>query len=280
MEEKKSNGLLVVIAVLFLIIGGVGGYFISTSFLNEKKLVKNPNNEEIEVDYDLTKAEELVSKYHYFSLHDVEPTNLSDYNIIFPIVMQNIDISKFKKESCDKLYKNSDKAKYDNDAYIVYRSNNTTEEVGYCEDSAYIIPYNDVNSVYKDLFGQNKNLPKINILSEVSASYEETIDSYVWGLACRCGGTSVDEFFYKVKSAKVKGNKLVVTSAYATLDGNSMEYYDITIDGVGYLKFTNDEVDKSTFESEFMNKYIDKLKTYEYTFEKENNHYVLVNFKG
>lgn len=50
MEEKKSNGLVVVVALLCLLVGGVGGYFISFSYLNKNEAnnqsnTSNENNE-------------------------------------------------------------------------------------------------------------------------------------------------------------------------------------------------------------------------------------------
>lgn len=82
MEEKKSGGLLVVVALLCLLIGGVGGYFVSVNYLNKGK----NNNVSVSPNVNITTKQNDTNKVNVYSVTDPKVSNLIK-NITYDSVM-------------------------------------------------------------------------------------------------------------------------------------------------------------------------------------------------
>ena len=83
MDEKKSNGSLVVVALLCLLIGGVGGYFITTNYLNKHDVSQekedNQTSEEKQNEIDTT-GKIYIKRNGIMSLENVPSDLVGTYS--------------------------------------------------------------------------------------------------------------------------------------------------------------------------------------------------------
>ena len=88
MEEKKSSGLVVVVvAILFLLIGLAGGYYISTNFLNKNNVNNESNTSNTSNNQNQTIVEDNTqSKCKYQKLKDVSLLTDKEKEEIFDYV--------------------------------------------------------------------------------------------------------------------------------------------------------------------------------------------------
>lgn len=93
MEEKKSNGLVVVVALLCLLVGGVGGYFISTNYFNKNEANNQSNtaNKNITTNENQTTIEDNTqSQCKYEKLKDPKYLSNSEKDELVKIATNNI----------------------------------------------------------------------------------------------------------------------------------------------------------------------------------------------
>ena len=285
---KKNNPILIIIIFILLAIIIGGGIFVYTKYIapSNNKNASNPrttNNEASgkEQDYDLVKAKELIDKYYVSYLSDnifTDGITLATKN---RIALKNIS-SEYKSENnCDVLYENNSNARKEGTGYGV-TLNPTLEELkgkinaGGCDlGSADTYKYEDVNNVYKALFGKNENVSKSDFMYYIGP-YDYIEDKAIFVLLNARGGGAIGPHFttYGVQSAKIIGEKLIVDVGYIGVDVPS----SIKL-GNEEVTITEEDVQKDTFEKDFLDKYLDKLDTYEFTFKYEDDHYVFVNMK-
>lgn len=317
MEVKKRKWVFVVLALLLLLIGGVGGVFISNYFGDKVKtsetnteekteeniendkeaITEEENNETIEddseaikgEDYDIEKAQKLVYKYYRDGLInnlciDCEAFDQS-YDIekeILSVLTLYISEKDWKKIACNKVAKKGKPGSGKESYYLL-------DDFYECTGKS--ISYEFMNEKYKELYGSNKDLPKksggISIITEegigsISAylDYNEANNIFVLGsFMGDANGPYENHYYSMVKSAKLQEDKLIVSLAYLALLN-----YDV-VDGppvyqIGKEKIEqNDKRIKGLTNEQIMKKYQNKLDTFEFVFVKEGERYILVSAK-
>lgn len=152
-----------------------------------------------------------------------------------------------------------------------------------------IIPYDEMNKVYKKLFG-NIEASKQRFIPHIfpcdSYNYDEVKNSYIYKNGSGCGGV-VSNYNYSIKSATVKNSNLDIVVYYYEIDpglgnlygyhqDNSSDYNSADYDKYKIADLSSDEkegTDKLTDEA--FEKYKDKFDTFTFRFEKYNDNYVL-----
>ena len=123
MEEKKGNGLLVVIALLCLLIGGVGGYFVTTNFLNKNEV----NNESNTSNEDKTSTEKSSQ-----STDEKTSTATNNNSVIVDKPVYNVTTKTIPKTLVGK-YVNTEEAH----TYVEIKTDGTVVfSASACEDVA------------------------------------------------------------------------------------------------------------------------------------------------
>lgn len=278
MEKKSKLPLIIIIILLVLIILGLGAFI-----CYEKGLFGGKDNEPkvVEKEYNLDKAKKLVDKYYITNYgSNTFTTGLTDEAKVVTAIF-NTNIKESSVISCYSAYSNNPNAKQDSDTsfFISFESSRG----GGCDsDTVPFYSYDAINETYKELYGEDLDIAK------KSFAYEALIYDYLESnngfakLSCRCGGVTFDRNLYFVKSAKLDGDKLTVDVAYITLlQDQDSDFDDPTLEttiGEEKVTYKYSEVWKDNFEEEFKEKYYDKMDAnYTFTFEKEDDHYILKN---
>ena len=254
----------VIITILVILVLGLGGFIIYDKVIKTPKNVEeNSNNTEVieEKNYDLSKANQLIEKYYtteFIIMNDyIFNTGLTDtYKL--GLAWENLKYSDVKEMSCDYIDKN--------------RTNGNFRV--YCDENEQTVSYSTLNKVYKSLFGNNKDLKKEQVWI---FDYIADADLFV-KLSYPGGGGFSNILMYKAKEAKVKGNELTVLVAYYDLKPTSdwSGYYC----DLNYKTYSNDEVNKPTFKSDFMNENLNEIQdVYEFKFIYEDEAYKLQSVK-
>ena len=283
MEEKKSSGAVVVVAILCLLIGCAGGYFIATN-LNNGSEVKE-NKEAVEKTVDTEEAKTLVYKYYKDGL--INNINLDNekwdqtYNIeenMLSVLLLHVSKNDWKEVDCSTVAK-----KGTGDFEGTYLLDDYS-----CSGEA--VSYELMNKMYKELYGPGKELPKksgeVNIIRKENVgsvpaylAYNEANNIFVLGEVMGDeNGPHENHYYSTIKNVKTEGNKLVVTLAYlALLDWDTVSNPSYQI-GQERVKPDDAKIKGLTAE-EIMKKYINQLDTFEFTFVKENGTYILESTK-
>ena len=274
--RRESKLPTIIIIVLVVIILGLGVFICFDKGVFGKK---KPSNVVVEEkDYDLSKAKKLLDKYYFISLGVDTFSEGMTNEVRNSIAIFNLAVKYEGQVSCSSIYNNNPIAKMESDtSYSIIDG----DFAGGCDEN--LVPfykYDDVNEVYKDLFGEGNAIPKESFKFEALVyDYNKTQDGFV-KLSCRCGGGYFNRPLYFVKSAKVKEDKLVIEAAYINLepavdDDSNDPVLEASIkdEKVSY-KFS--DTFKDNFEKEFSDKYLDKMDAkYEFTFIFNEDHYVL-----
>ena len=272
---KKNNPILIVIIFFLLVIIIGGGVFVYIKYIatpNNKntanKTTEETKKEEVtEKDYDKDKAKELVDKYYYVG--DSPSKNLFTDEMTSSqkksIAAKNIAQSKVQIITCEGL------DGFTKDATGVCRNNDNSS----ITTDGKMISYEDLNKEYKYLFGEKEEIEKqdFEVLLTIW-KYQSNEDSFI--AYNKVGGFISGPYFttYGVQSAKVNGENLVVNVGYIYAAAETTA----TI-GDEEVTFKEADILKDTFEKEFLDKYLDKLDTYEFTFKYEDDHYIYVDMK-
>lgn len=257
---KASTAIIIVI--LIVIIGLLGGFiFMKKDILfntkeNNKEVEKNTTKEvEKEEEFTLDDAKELLDKFGLTLdsklkssrwLEVYEGTNVT-YNDDFKLAnaAANVDEGLIKTKTCDELYEG--KAKVENNRYVLDSGNVCTKG-----DNSKIIDYNDLNKVYKELYGSDAPKKRISLVGMYYKFYEyNSEENYYNQVQCGgCGGTNGPTTIeFKVRSANVDGNKLEITVAYNRISGEERE-------------------------PNLEDSHLDEIPNYIVTFKKDGNHYI------
>ena len=279
----------VVITILSILVLGLGCFIVYDKVINKgEKKEDNAVEEKIgsEEDYDLVEAKKLIDKYVYadFDLFDDFSNRTVESKVVFAIL--NVRTGDINNEYIGNLesFDCSNSAEIGTDYECsVKNSNNTAFK--HTSSVAETISYDTLNASYKELYGNDQDISKIQYISMgfgPAYQYVEEINSYVKVHCGACGGISVVEKLYGVKSAKLDGNKLVINVGMIQVSPSGDDYNKVvgTINGQD-VKFTYDEIHDSMGKTkkEFLSKYLDKLDTYEFDFIKEDGIYKLRDVK-
>lgn len=166
------------------------------------------------------------------------------------------------------------------------------EGFAFFEGLSTILEYDELNKYYKKIFGSKSNAPKINANPAISSffAYSNKLNAWVqleaqFGGACMGG----ENIYYVIDSAQTENNKLVIKltyfeyievcePGYSEEELAKMEYTEE--DGYGYL-YEMDGVEKKVLSKkeipDIVTKNHDKLPHLTFTFEKENDNYILTS---
>ena len=271
---KKNNPILIIIIFVLLAIIIGGGIFVYTKYIapSNNKSTSNTVTTNKEVtskikDYDKLKAKELIDTY-YFT--DSSPSkNLFTEEITTSqkksITVKNITDSEFQTITCEEI----DNFSKDNDGVC-----RNTDDSSITTDGK-VISYDALNKKYKYLFGEKEEIEKQDFEVLLTTwKYDSAKDSFI--VYNKVGGFVSGPYFstYGIQSAKVNGENLTIDVGYIFLKPTD----PVKIAGEE-ISFTETEIQKEGFEKEFLDKYLDKLDTYEFTFKYENDHYIFVDMK-
>ena len=275
---KLLLGIILVIGCYF--IGYKLGSTVSNKEENKKEEIKNEenvkkeeiNNEEnVKKELDNKTADKILQEYfgvnnewaNYLWL--TYKLDLSDENDKAYLAITSTDYSK------EKFDLNKDfNAKYsEKENNYVFENN---DFVGSYTNKFY--KYNDVNKVYKKLFGNKINLKKEDVskLANVFV-YSKKVDAFaevllIWG----DGGYDI---IGGITNAYELNNKVFITVVYGEVTFGLENEYVLTLKDDTIVNLTETEAeDKNLYK-----KYADKLEMKEYTFFKEDGIYKLESVK-
>ena len=261
--EKENKRLKLLSIILLVIVVIFGSYIVYDKLMGEGTDTEKVD-ENVEKDFDLDAAEQLLSIYSgILSYRSAEGRRETD-------------------ETCNSCVEGAEDAYK---AWIAYEytqhtkvktlsssawgdecKNIANESVCYASDVEATVQYDDINATYKYLFGSNSSLEKKRYMYARGLgylAYIETKDYFVEAHPNMSGMPWPWE--YKVISAKVSGDELKVKVAYAmilehTLDDFKSPYTDNTYKWTEKQNFIDEEL-----------QYFDE---YNFIFENENGHYI------
>lgn len=268
-DDVKGNSgkaTTAIIILLIIIIAAFGVFiFMKKDVLfsakeDNKEVEKNTTKEveKEEEEFTLDDAKELLDKFGLTLdsklkssrwLEVYEGTNVT-YNDDFKLAnaAANVDEGLIKTKTCDELYEG--KAKVEYNRYVLDSGNVCTKG-----DNSKIIDYNDLNKVYKELYGSDAPKKRISLVGMYYKFYEyNSEENYYNQVQCGgCGGTNGPTTIeFKVRSANVDGNKLEITVAYNRISGEERE-------------------------PNLEDSHLDEVPNYIVTFKKDDNHYIFEN---
>lgn len=265
--KGNSGKATTAIIILLLIIIAAFGVFIFMkkdvlfSAKEDNKEVEKNTTKEVdkeEEEFTLDDAKELLDKFGLTLdsklkssrwLEVYEGTNVT-YNDDFKLAnaAANVDEGLIKTKTCDELYEG--KAKVEYNRYVLDSGNVCTKG-----DKSKIIDYNDLNKVYKELYGSDAPKKRISLVGMYYKFYEyNSEENYYNQVQCGgCGGTNGPTTIeFKVRSANVDGNKLEITVAYNRISGEKRE-------------------------PNLEDSHLDEVPNYIVTFKKDDDHYIFEN---
>lgn len=276
MEKKDENnlvrqnaGVMIMIVAMLIVVFGLFGYIVYDKFLfsdkkdnTEEKTNTNDNNKSAE-----EKETELIDS-------TIENQLVTNIKILELLEFLGKDVEHYYRHG-DIYYKNIKSQDIDNGVklYAVLRYAYDDENIFITDhtssDSAKVAESGKVNTIYKNLFGENSIPTKIEKYSCPYFEYNESTKKYR-GISA-CGGTSgfwiltkANKFTYAEDNYYVYVNLAVIEgSEKAYTDYNKANLYQGTVSKDSMRdseKFFN-EVDK------------DKFSEYKYTFTKTKDGY-------
>lgn len=226
---------------------------------------------------DVASAEKLLAKYHETGIgRSIQYTKGFTTELKQYLAWANT-VNKPKRKCSDSF-----NVKLQSGETDVYYTKVGQSEF-WCNSQTETISYDEINKTYKSLFGSKQEMPKSNFSNLISLYYysdktNSFVKGYIWGTGV--GPENIDG--YAVKNVEVKDNQLLVNVAYVELNYSDDDHIEYRINGKTQ---TTKYPKNSTFKSynEFANsvakKHVNELPVYQYVFEKENDNYVLVDFK-
>jgi len=268
-----------VITLLIILVLCLGGYLVYDKIIHNND--DGDNTKEVledEKKYDLVEAKKLVDRY--MSQDYMRYEILSD-NYLSEEAKVKIAINNTKSTNTEYTCKEAFPEYYsEGEAFV---NDDTSGSVGVCTDnyeSSEIYDYKNVNSTYKKLFGNKKDLPKIMIDYDIFGvyAYSKTYDAFV-ELSCACGDFySVGSSYYEVNSANIVDSTLEVVINYINFNLNQnsicLEQDDSVCINTGkeYLSdISNEDIKKLYSNAETQN----KISKYKLIFRQSDTGYYL-----
>lgn len=275
--KKDSNSLTILCLILILIILFLVGYIIGMK-TNNKEEKPNKQEPEIidtkEVDFDLKKAELLLEEFGLNRRKGCKTIVQNEYNDTFKaiVALEKVAKDKVLEEKCSNLFS---KAALEAHPEPLYKG-----ETGVCskDNFAKTITYSDANEIYKKMFGEDMPAESVNAILMNSLDYTfydflPNKDLFVKMECNGCGGTCHSKHIREIKSAKQKGNEVVIT------------FYDYETAGTivtdGVFNFSTDTlstnincIDENECISIIKKDYLEYLDEYQVKFKIINNQYI------
>ena len=143
-----------------------------------------------------------------------------------------------------------------------------------------MIQYDEINNIYKSLFGTDQNIPKKDITNGLMGNfyYDEEKNIFIEA-EYNGGGMNYNFNFYTVKSAQISSNELIIKVGYAVADFNhDNSTYQIELQNKK-ITYKQEEAQRDDFQEDFIAEYEDNMNVYTFTFVKDNDSYVLKNIE-
>jgi len=292
---KKKSFIVIVILLIAIILGLCAYIAYDKNLFGIKGEKKESNTVEkkddkttkgASEDFDLEQAEQLLTKFGFneeigcFSSKIYDSYYSDDYKQIVALnnAFEREDLKTQKK--CSEVYSQD---KYNNESKS-YKS-----DYGVCTDEhgTSIISYEDVNKIYKEMYGLDMPKKGVNSTSVSGLYYKfydyiESLDSFAIIECGGCGGgcgTNGNEFFdiNKLKSAYTKGDSLIIEVYHDILEFKTAvdrdgEYKYVSTTKNWNIKLSSKNVDDAKQEIE--EKHLDKLDVYEVEFSKKDGNYI------
>lgn len=224
----------------------------------------------------MVEAKKLVDKYTSYFLfwENMFENGMTESDKIY-LAIENTNPSNIDF-ICSEAFPQATKTEYGE--FILEKDN----FYGACfdnEDSIYkIYSYDSLNKTYKQLFGNEKDLPK-QLVSVVWSryAYSEKYNAYI-ELSCECGGAPYPTSYYDVASAIEKKDTLEVLVNYVTFSFNEYNktYYSKLNSNINIS--IDDPHDLTTEQIENLyNKSVnaDSILEYKFNFKKSESGYYL-----
>lgn len=265
----------IVITILAVLVVGLGCFIIYDKVIdkNEKKDndVVEKEEKNVEEDYDLVKAKELIDKFYddaFYNFFDGKYNEKQKSHFAAKNLGQlgYIDVEELGAECSDSISSQTSGS--------YYCKLRVGDNYYYSTQLTFEAPYDLINESYKKLYGNDNNISKETIpMGIADYVYIDKTNSFVqlneYGIGLINPATDI----YGVKSAKVTEKNLVITVGYVEMIPSVSDEPTAIIDG-NQVTFTQSEIENQT---EFLNKYLDKLDTYEFEFLYEDGIYKLKN---
>lgn len=295
--KKKGHGplywIIVIIGVGIIVYLSIGigeklGKIVESESGNNKTEANEKSNSNVGSnsnsvqELDKEDAKKYVEPYVYFFdvLNEKGLTDKTKVDITFKSKYENMSGVKTAIECKDAFD--------DCDEYGLH----SVDGFNFEKEKATQYQYDNVNSFYKQIFGTKNNVPKLDSNPSIFAylKYSNKLNAWV-ELEPAFGGSCIggEDIYYVIDSAEVVDNKLVINltyfeytavceSTYSEEELAKMEYTEE--DGYGYF-YKLDGVEKKVLtEKEIPDLVIknhDKLPKLTFTFEKENDNYILIS---
>lgn len=269
-----------IITILSILVLGLGGYLVYDKALDKdvKEEVKEESSKQESKNFDLAEAKKLVDKYtldFLFWENMFQGTMSEDDKIYLAIKYTestNIDYT------CSEAFPGS---KFENGSYVFTQDNSK----GTCYDNNEYgeeYTYDSLNKVYKELFGNNKEIPKKMISGVVCSkyAYSEKYDAYI-NVSGGCGGAYYQSSYYDVFSANETSDTLEIIINYVEFRFNEYDkkYYvsqntniNVSVDDPHDV---TDEQIKNLYDRAIKELDEDEIPKYKFTFKKSDTGYYL-----
>ena len=289
MKNKVNKGLLITVIVLVLVIGLlIFKLTKDTVSTNKDKNKTSDNNTQVidkvegAKDFDLKEAEQLLDK---FGFNEDFGCNQYIYFLKYSetfkkiVAFKNVQPSKITKKKCSEIYsenKLDEAGRYLTDNGVCYKD----KEVN-------IVSYEEVNKIYKEMFGTDMDKNGVNSIKEQIGhiyykfyDYVESLNSFVELECGGCGGAC-----YVPESSNVSKKKKKPIIAKIIDDNLVIDFIDLrgeieTAGGENYISLGQGRTikvssnDEESVKKEIEEKYLDKLDVYEVVFTKKDGNYI------
>ena len=279
-SKKSKKKVVCLIAFLLVVVIGVLSYFL---VFKDKKEPVIKNNDSLKI------SKQLLEEFGFNS--PISGYKMLNYDYSkdvksFYVISKLMDKSKSKIE-CSELAKDNldvisvENAKVgDKDIPLYYFDR------GYCKEQASYVAYDDVNALYKKMYGENlekKSYPSSDIDSSNIGAYANLNGYYYNKKAGAFYKMNRDVGYvakptieiYELKSAKEENNKLTIKIKYLNLERSETGEYSLNDNVIwGDSTKTVDEIKKDILES-----YKEYINTYEVIFTKKGKNYIFKEIK-
>ena len=289
MKNKVNKGLLITVIVLVLVIGLlIFKLTKDTVSTNKDKNKTSDNNTQVidkvegAKDFDLKEAEQLLDK---FGFNEDFGCNQYIYFLKYSetfkkiVAFKNVQPSKITKKKCSEIYsenKLDEAGRYLTDNGVCYKD----KEVN-------IVSYEEVNKIYKEMFGTDMDKNGVNSIKEQIGhiyykfyDYVESLNSFV---ELECGGCGGACYVPESSNVSIAIKKPIIAKI---IDDNLViDFIDLrgeieTAGGENYISLGQGRTikvssnDEESVKKEIEEKYLDKLDTYEVVFTKKDGNYI------
>ena len=272
----------VIITILAILVLCLGGYLVYDKVLDKdvKEEVKEESGKQESKDFDLAEAKKLVDKYtlNFLFWEKMFQGTMSEDAKMY-LAMQYTNASEIDY-TCKEAFPES---KFENGSYVIEES----DLKGTCYDdyeSAKEYTYNNLNVVYKELFGNRKEMPKKMVSSFLcpSYAYSEKYGAYI-DVTGGCGGAYYQSSHYDVASAVETNETLEVVVNYIEFVFTEWDKkYSVSQNAninisVEYASHVTDEQRKTLYDRAVKELDEDEIPKYKFKFKKSDTGYYLEN---